>query len=239
MPFSGGVFTRLYNWVADKNANIKITASRMDGEDDGFSDAINAIVSQTQAFTAPVKTTAGSASLPSLTFSADTNTGLYNKSADVIGVTLGGSNAMDLTASGLKFTATGDTLDYFGANTFTPTIVGMSSAGVGTYSVQTGHYVRVGGWVMFSMRIVWSAHTGTGTMEVGGLPFANIASYASPVSITPANVTVPVGELLWASVNGSASTIQLTSGADAGGPLTDLAIDTAGAFNISGLYRVA
>lgn len=35
MPWNGsGVFTRLYSWVADKNAGINITASRMDGDTD-------------------------------------------------------------------------------------------------------------------------------------------------------------------------------------------------------------
>jgi len=37
MAFDGnGVFTRLYNWVTDKVNGINITASRMDGEMDGF-----------------------------------------------------------------------------------------------------------------------------------------------------------------------------------------------------------
>jgi hypothetical protein len=37
MPYNGsGVFTRIYNWVNDAAAAIDITASRVDGEDDGF-----------------------------------------------------------------------------------------------------------------------------------------------------------------------------------------------------------
>lgn len=37
MSFNGsGTFTRIYNWVTDKNQNVKITASRMDSEDDNF-----------------------------------------------------------------------------------------------------------------------------------------------------------------------------------------------------------
>lgn len=42
MAWSGaGVFSRIYNWVNDKNAAINITASRMDGEDDGFATGLN------------------------------------------------------------------------------------------------------------------------------------------------------------------------------------------------------
>ena len=37
MGFNGsGIFTRAFNWVTDKNNGVKITASRMDTEDDGF-----------------------------------------------------------------------------------------------------------------------------------------------------------------------------------------------------------
>jgi hypothetical protein len=37
MGFNGsGTFVRAHNWVSDKNAAVKITASRMDTEDDGF-----------------------------------------------------------------------------------------------------------------------------------------------------------------------------------------------------------
>ena len=42
MPFNGsGTFTRIYNWVTDKNQNINITASRMDGEDDNFASGLS------------------------------------------------------------------------------------------------------------------------------------------------------------------------------------------------------
>lgn len=41
MPWSGGSFTRIYNWVDDKNAGIPITASRMDGDSDDFASGIN------------------------------------------------------------------------------------------------------------------------------------------------------------------------------------------------------
>ena len=42
MPFSGaGVFNRLYNWVSDRNAAIKIRADRMDAEMDGFATGLS------------------------------------------------------------------------------------------------------------------------------------------------------------------------------------------------------
>lgn len=41
MAFSGGVFTRLYNWVTDRNNGIKILASRMDAEFDGMATGLS------------------------------------------------------------------------------------------------------------------------------------------------------------------------------------------------------
>lgn len=42
MAFNGsGTFVRLYNWVNDRNANVKIMASRMDAEMDGFATGLS------------------------------------------------------------------------------------------------------------------------------------------------------------------------------------------------------
>lgn len=42
MAFNGtGVFERVHNWVSDKNANVDVTASRMDAEDDGFATGLS------------------------------------------------------------------------------------------------------------------------------------------------------------------------------------------------------
>jgi hypothetical protein len=42
VPYNGaGVFTRIYNWVTDRNANVKIQAVRMDAEMDGFATGLS------------------------------------------------------------------------------------------------------------------------------------------------------------------------------------------------------
>ena len=42
MAFNGsGVFNRIYNWVNDRNNSIKILASRMDTEMDGFATGLS------------------------------------------------------------------------------------------------------------------------------------------------------------------------------------------------------
>lgn len=47
MAFNGsGVFSRLYNWVSDAANSIKITASRMDAEMDGFATGLSGCVTK-------------------------------------------------------------------------------------------------------------------------------------------------------------------------------------------------
>ncbi len=46
MPWSGGTFTRIENWVNDKNANIPITASRMDIDSNDFTSGINSCLNK-------------------------------------------------------------------------------------------------------------------------------------------------------------------------------------------------
>ncbi len=65
--------------------------------------------------------------------------------------------------------------------TFTPTIQGTTSAGVGTYTIQEGTYCITGRKLDFTIRLGWSAHTGTGFMRVAGLPIAPAAGvYTAP-----------------------------------------------------------
>lgn len=47
MAFNGaGVFQRLYNWVVDKNANVKIRADRMDAEFDGIATGLSTCITK-------------------------------------------------------------------------------------------------------------------------------------------------------------------------------------------------
>lgn len=47
MAFNGsGSFTRLYNWVSDRNASIKIRADRMDAEMDGFATGLSTCITR-------------------------------------------------------------------------------------------------------------------------------------------------------------------------------------------------
>lgn len=90
---------------------------------------------------------------------------------------------------GIDFSSTGDgsgsmtseLLADYEEGTWTPVYSGSSVSGTGTYTRQSGVYVRVGDLVYASCTIGISAHTGSGAAEVTGLPYAamnNTGNYA-------------------------------------------------------------
>lgn len=104
MAFSGGIFSRLYNWVNDKNASIDITASRMDSEMDGMATALSTCVLKdgTQTITANIPMSnfkfTGLGNGTAKTDAA--NVGQIQSGASAWGGTAGGTaNAITLTPS--------------------------------------------------------------------------------------------------------------------------------------------
>ena len=67
-------------------------------------------------------------------------------------------------------------LDDFEEGTWTPTIIGSSSAGTMIYSDRAGRYQKVGRLVTIHFYIQGNSGTGSGNLLVGGLPFT-IANY--------------------------------------------------------------
>ena len=79
-----------------------------------------------------------------------------------------------VTTSG-SGTMTSELLDDYEEGTWTPVVIGTTTAGTGTYSVQSGSYTKVGRLVTVVCGLSWSAHTGTGNTQITGLPFVNSA----------------------------------------------------------------
>ena len=134
-------------------------------------------------------------------------------------------------------TAAANALDDYEEGTFTPTIIGTTTAGTGTYSSQVGRYTKIGNRVYFSVAITWSAHTGTGNMKISGLPFTsvNTASGFNFLAVGANNLTYT--SQLTAFVDVNATTASMATFASAGA-LTSLAIDTAATVYVSGHYEV-
>lgn len=149
-------------------------------------------------------------------------------------------------SSGITFPATqvaatnANTLDDYEEGTFTPTIFGYTTAGVGTYSNQTGSYVKVGQMVSIFIRMDWSAHTGTGTMGFGGLPFTSANTF-TPGAALNGMAALTVAASCYVAANIASGTtdgifLQIPVG---GGSDSQLPIDSSGIILFSITYRAS
>lgn len=105
-----------------------------------------------------------------------------------------------VAAKGMNFTAntpaagmSTQLLNWFEEGSWTPA---TRTAG-GTYTAQTGRYVRVGKLVTCFANVGWSAHTGAGSaLEIEGLPFQSSATGLYPPGAIGGNLTLSAGESL-------------------------------------------
>lgn len=131
-------------------------------------------------------------------------------------------------------------LDDYEEGTFTPTIVGTTSAGVGTYSEQVGRYTKIGNRVFYTINFEWSAHTGTGNMRISGLPFTATSATAAyhTMAFYHSNVAMTAGNTMQGWINVSGTQILMYQVPTGGGASALLPIDTAGTLRITGSYEV-
>jgi hypothetical protein len=95
-----------------------------------------------------------------------------------------GGTSPSTSGAGITFPATAsissdaNTLDDYEEGSFTPAIIGTTTAGTGTYTFegQTGGYTKIGRVVHVSLYLGWTAHTGTGDTAISGLPFIPVNS---------------------------------------------------------------
>lgn len=129
MPFTGGIFTKLFSWLTDPVRNEKIFNARLDDEFGGIATGLSNTICRDgtstttasipfaqglsctgpAAFGATLAVTGGQAgfvfgavSAPGIAFAGDLDTGIYNIAADNLGVAVGGGNALDITTSRVK-----------------------------------------------------------------------------------------------------------------------------------------
>lgn len=142
-----------------------------------------------------------------------------------------------VAAKGLKLdgTASSDvnTLDYYKEGTFTPVLYGLTTAGEGTYTVQTGKYTRIGNTVNITIHLTWTEHTGTGDMRISGLPFASVGHVS--LSNWHTSLSVGSGKVLGTYTVDSSSHVLLCA-MDPTGAATNIPMDTTGTLIISGTY---
>jgi hypothetical protein len=153
----------------------------------------------------------------------------------------------DTNSNGIQFpaaqiaNANANTLDDYEEGTFPPTIVGTTVAGTGTYSTQAGTYTKVGRVVHFKCYVIWTAHTGTGNMRVGGLPFTSSAaanSFSAVTTYIDSGLSLTASNVLQGIVGVSSTQIVLNQYPVGGGNSTSVAMDTAAGIIVSGHYEV-
>jgi len=153
--------------------------------------------------------------------------------------------ALDVTgqiraSTGILFgtdTAAANALDDYEEGTFTPTIVGSTTAGTGTYTGQLGTYTKIGNVVYFYVFVGWSAHTGTGDLQVGALPFTakNTSNQSPVVNLTASSLTF--SNQAYATVFLNTTLIGIRS-FSSNAATAAVAMDTAATVIVSGFYYV-
>ena len=176
----------------------------------------------------------------------DTQT-LTNKTltTPIVSTTMGvGGATPSGSGSGISFPATqsassdANTLDDYEEGTFTPTIIGLTTAGTGTYGANNGKYTKIGNVVTFSVDMNWSAHTGTGNMAIAGLPFAaaNIAFQRYPNSNYNQNISLSGNYYLMTYVSDGQTRVTLAQAPTGGGLPSQVPMDTSAEIFVAGSY---
>lgn len=161
---------------------------------------------------------------------------------------LNGNLVIGTSGYGIDFSAnpaapgmTSELLDDYEEGTWTPVIFGGTTAGTGTYNSQQGVYTKIGNLVTICCWIDWSAHTGTGTFNVSGLPFTAASS---------ATINLQAGSTYASAFDAGTNATQLIAYPQASATNINFrgfvnnatrtipAIDTAGQIGLTITYRV-
>jgi hypothetical protein len=202
----------------------------------------------------------GTAALPSIYPASNTSTGFWSPTTNTLAISNGGTETLRTDSSqrllvgvtsgnasggvlqlksGITFPATPvastdtKTLDDYEEGSFTPVIVGITTAGTGTYTVQSGAYIKVGLLKYVVGTVTWTAHTGTGNMRITGLP--SVVNTDGLGIMTYTNLTVSGTPYLF--LTDGQSYMNVFTRPTAGGTPTAVAMDTAATITFSFCYR--
>ena len=180
----------------------------------------------------------GSSSANPLVFRTDTTERMrVNAGAPILCLSGGSTTA---TGTGIAFPATqsassdANTLDDYEEGTFTPTIVGVSTAGTATYTNQVGKYTKIGDRVLINIYLSWSSGTGTGNMNISGLPFSSDGQI--PLSNYNGSIAMAAGHVMQVLTQGTL--ININSVPSGGGSDANVPYDASGLIIIGGSYKI-
>jgi hypothetical protein len=130
------------------------------------------------------------------------STEVGNGSDGIINIGEVGGRFKDLYLSGgayLGGTGAANKLEDYEEGTFTPTVIGSTTAGTATYSHQKGLYTKIGRAVTVQIYLNWSSGTGAGNLKISNLPFTQFSSsgyYASAAIGEYSNISGTAGHTL-------------------------------------------
>ena len=135
------------------------------------------------------------------------------------------------SGKGIDFSATAgagtsELLNDYEEGTWSPTIIGTTTAGTATYDVRNTSYTKIGRLVHVEAYMVYSAGTGVGDLRIGNLPYAveNTYSTYTPIVCRQSSIAVPVGDQIYGRAEPGTSYIRMYSITNAGAQ-TDLAYE--------------
>jgi hypothetical protein len=166
--------------------------------------------------------------------------------------TLSFTNSLAITggvisiSDGIQFPATqvasanANTLDDYEEGTFTPTVIGTTTAGTATYGGgQQGLYTKIGRMVYFSIYLGYSGGTGTGDLRIAGLPFTIASADIPSFSIgTFLNVALTASNVPLTSGVGNSTQVRFDEIPTGGGTQAAVPYDAAAVIAVSGFYQV-
>jgi hypothetical protein len=162
----------------------------------------------------------------------------------LVGLTSANTSGAKLqTSDGLTFPATAiasadpNTLDDYEEGTWTPTIVGSSTAGTALYPSQTGTYTKIGRQVTLTFAVSYFSGTGTGNLRIAGVPFA-VSSVYFYSTADLADIVMNANSFPSAVIGGGSSVLEMYQTAVGGGTITPIAYDAAGSIYGSITYSV-
>jgi hypothetical protein len=153
-----------------------------------------------------------------------------------------GNLVIATSGKGIDFSATPGTgtselLNDYEEGTFSPTVIGTTSAGTATYSYALGRYTKIGRLVEIEIAMGWTGGSGTGDLKIGGLPFT--AAFYGPMSIGRMdNIALTALNVATAYTSAGEATITMRQYPLGGGGDSSIAYDAPGDLIIGGTFYV-
>jgi len=113
-----------------------------------------------------------------------------------------GTSGKGIDFSATPGTGTSELLADYEEGTWTPTFTGTSTAGSGTYTFQAGSYTKVGRLVTIYGAMQFGSGTGTGNLQISGLPFSS-NNFGSITIVLSDNLAFTAGSTLAGYTSGT------------------------------------